>query len=249
MDELELLVELYRPMSRQGPGSRRTLERAMDLAGLDSSMRLRIADIGCGTGAASIELAGRLDAEIVAVDFLPPFLDELSERAQAAGVDAAITTLEASMEDLPFGEDQFDVVWSEGAVYNMGFAAGVNAWQRFLKPEGVLVVSEITWLTAKRPREIDEFWQGEYPEIDVASTKIAQLERAGYSPRGYFTLPEADWEEEFYLPLERQLAALAGRYPDSVEVAQIIEAQEREISLQRTYRDFVSYGVYVASKA
>jgi len=249
MNEIELLIELYRPMSRQGPGSHRTLERAVDLAGLDSSRRLRIADIGCGTGAASIELAGRLDAKILAVDFLSPFLDELNVRAQAAGVDGAITTLEASMEDLPFENGQFDVIWSEGAVYNMGFAAGVSAWYRFLKPGGVLVVSEITWLTAERPREIDDFWNGEYPEVDVASAKIAQLERAGYSLRGYFTLPEPDWEQEFYVPLEQQMAVLAGRYPDSVEVTQVIEAHEREIALQRTYRDFVSYGVYVATKA
>lgn len=113
----------------------------------------------------------------------------------------------------------------------------------------MLVVSEITWLTAERPREIDGFWNGEYPEIDVASTKIAQLEQAGYSPGGYFTLPEPDWEEEFYVPLEEQMAVLAGRYPDAPEVAEIIEAQEQEIALQRTYRDFVSYGVYVASRA
>lgn len=248
LDERELLVEFFRPMSRQGPGSLRTLERALSLAGLDRARHLRIADIGCGTGAASIELAGRLDAEIVAVDFLSQFLDELKGRAQAAGVDAAITTLEAAMEELPLDEGEFDAIWSEGAVYNMGFAAGVSAWRRFLKPGGVLVVSEITWLTAERPREIDDFWNGEYPEIDVASAKIAQLEQAGYSPRGYFPLPEADWEEEFYVPLEAQLAVLAERYPDASEVAELIEAQEQEIDLQRTYRDFVSYGVYVAGR-
>ena len=249
MDELKLLVELYRPMSRQGPGSHRTLERAVDLAGLDCSRRLRIADIGCGTGAASIELAGRLDAEIVAVDSLSPFLDELNERAQAAGVDGAITMLEASMEDLPFENGQFDVIWSEGAVYNMGFAAGVSAWLRLLKPEGVLVVSEITWLTVDRPAEIDDFWTGEYPEIDIASAKIAQLENAGYSPRGYFTLPEPDWEEEFYEPLEVQLAELADRHQESATVSEIVESQRREIALQRRYRDYVSYGMYVATAA
>ena len=249
MDEIDILVEMYRPMARQGPGSQRSLLRALDLAGLDDSRHLRIADIGCGTGAASIELAGRLDAEIVAVDFLSPFLDELNERAQAAGVDAAITTLEAMMEDLPFEDAYFDVLWSEGAVYNMGFAAGVESWRRFLRPGGVLVVSEITWLTADRPAEIDDFWAGEYPEIDVASAKIAQLENAGYSPRGYFTLPDRDWEQEFYEPLETQLVELADRHPGSTSVSEIVESQRREIALQRRYRDYVSYGMYVATAA
>ena len=249
MDELDLLVELYRPMPRQGPGSRSTLERALDLAGVDDSRRLRIADIGCGTGWASIELARRLDAEIVSVDFISTFLDELAQRARDVGVAESITTLEASMAELPFEDGSFDVLWSEGAVYNMGFGAGVESWRRFLRPGGVLVVSEITWLTTDRPAEIDGFWTGEYPEIDVASTKIGQLERAGYSPRGYFTLPEPDWEEEFYEPLETQLVELADHHPESATVLEIVDSQRREIALQRRYRDYVSYGMYVATAA
>jgi len=249
MDEIDVLVELYRPMARQGPGSQPSLLRALDLAGFDDSMHLRIADIGCGTGAASIELASRLDAEIVSVDFLSPFLDELAQRARDVEVAESITTLEASMAELPFEDDSFDVLWSEGAVYNMGFAAGVESWRRFLRPGGVLVVSEITWLTTDRPAEIDDFWTGEYPEIDVASTKIGQLERAGYSPRGYFTLPEPDWEQEFYEPLESQLVELADRHPESAMVSRMVESQRREIELQRRYRDYVSYGMYVATAA
>ena len=249
MDEIDILVELYRPLTRQGPGSQRSLLRALELAGLDDSRHLRIADIGCGTGVASIELASRLDAEIVSVDFLSPFLDELAQRARDVGVAESITTLEASMEELPFEDASFDVLWSEGAVYNMGFAAGVESWRRFLRPLGVLVVSEITWLTADRPAEIDDFWTGEYPEIDVASAKIAQLENAGYSPRGYFTLPEPDWEQEFYEPLETQLVELADRHPESATVSEIVESQRREIALQRRYRDYVSYGMYVATAA
>ncbi len=38
------------------------------------------------------------------------------------------------MDFLPFSDGEFDVIWSEGAVYNMGFEAGVSYWRRFLKP-------------------------------------------------------------------------------------------------------------------
>jgi SAM-dependent methyltransferase len=82
--------------------------------------------------------------------------------------------------------EEFDVIWSEGAIYNMGFAAGVSAWRRFLKPGGKLIVSEITWLTADRPAELQSHRDAEYPEIDVASAKIGILERQGYIPEGYF---------------------------------------------------------------
>jgi SAM-dependent methyltransferase len=111
------------------------------------------------------------------VDFLPEFLDELQSRANDHSVADRITTLNCSMDTLPFAEGEFDVIWSEGAVYNTGFEAGVSAWRRFLKPEGKLIVSEITWLRAARPPELQSHWETEYPEIDVASAKIGLLER------------------------------------------------------------------------
>ncbi len=137
----------------------------------------------------TIQLAKELDTEITAVDFLSEFLEELQTRATDHGVADKITTLSCSMDALPFADEEFDVIWSEGAIYNMGFEAGVSAWRRFLKPGGKLIVSEITWLTADRPAELQSHWDAEYPEIDVASAKIGILERHGYIPEGYFYLP------------------------------------------------------------
>ena len=193
MDELTLLADLHKAGLRQGPGSPDVTRRAMVLAGLDGSRPLEIADIGCGTGAASLELARMLDARITAVDFLPSFLDVLRQRAQAQGL-GRIITLEASMDALPFTDASFDVIWSEGAVYNMGFEAGIAAWKRFLKPGGKLVLSEITWTTAARPQTITDYWTAQYPEIDTASAKLAVLERHGYRPEGYFLLPFCCWQ-------------------------------------------------------
>ena len=73
MNELQfqLLIDHHRPATRQGPGGKAETRQAMALAGLDRSRRLKIADIGCGTGASTVLLAEELDAEITAVDFLP----------------------------------------------------------------------------------------------------------------------------------------------------------------------------------
>ena len=35
-----------------------------------------------------------------------------------------------------------DLIWSEGAIYNIGFEQGVRDWRPFLKEGGVLVASE-----------------------------------------------------------------------------------------------------------
>ena len=248
MNDYRLLIDLHRHANRQGPGGETETKRAMELAGLDQPRPLKIADIGCGTGAASLLLARDLNAEITAVDFLPEFLDELQSRAQAHGVAEKIVTLECSMDALPFAAEEFDVIWSEGAVYNMGFEAGVLAWRRFLKPGGKLIVSEITWLSATRPPEIQSHWDSEYPEIDVASAKIGILEQHGYGPEAYFILPEHCWRDNYYLPIQSRLDAFLERHGRSEEARAIVEAEEHEIALYEKYSAYYSYGVYVAKR-
>jgi SAM-dependent methyltransferase len=127
------------------------------------------------------------------VDFLQEFLVVLQSRADREGLGDRITILAASMEARPFEEASFDAIWSEGAIYNMGLANGIKVLWRFLKPGGILTVSELTWLTRKRPMEIEQHWRQEYPEVDTASAKMKLLEECGYSPVGYFTLSERSW--------------------------------------------------------
>jgi ubiquinone/menaquinone biosynthesis C-methylase UbiE len=220
----------------------------MALAGLDRSRPLNIADIGCGTGASTILLAKELDAEITAVDFLPEFLHELQTRAKDHALAERITTLSCSMDALPFSDEEFDVIWSEGAIYNMGFETGVSAWSRFLKPGGKLIVSEITWLTATRPPELQSHWDEEYPEIDVASAKIGILERHGYSPEAYFFLPTYCWIENYYRPMQSRFDAFLERHGQSDQAKAIVEAEQHEIGLYEKYRDYYSYGFYLAKK-
>lgn len=247
MDELTLLADLHKAGLRQGPGSPDVTRRATMLAGLDGSRPLEIADIGCGTGGASLELARMLNARITAVDFLPSFLDVLRQRAQAQGL-GRIITLEASMDALPFTDASFDVIWSEGAVYNMGFEAGIAAWKRFLKPGGKMVLSEITWTTAARPQTITDYWTAQYPEIDTASAKLAVLERHGYRPEGYFLLPPCCWQEHYYGPLRERFPAFLDRHGHSPQAAAIVAAEEKEMALYQKYGQFYSYGMYVAAK-
>jgi ubiquinone/menaquinone biosynthesis C-methylase UbiE len=250
MDDLQmkLLIDLHRSNFRQGPGGEAETKKALMLAGLDESRPLKIADIGCGTGASTIQLAKELDAKITAVDFLPEFLEELQARAEEHGVADKITTLSCSMDALPFADEEFDVIWSEGAIYNMGFKAGVSAWRRFLKPGGKLIVSEITWLTADRPAELQSHWDAEYPEIDVASAKIGILERHGYITEGYFYLPTSCWIDNYYQPIQNGLDAFLERNSGSDVAREIAECEKAEMALYETHGDYYSYGVYIAKK-
>jgi SAM-dependent methyltransferase len=248
MDDLQLLIDLHRDGSRQGPGGDDETRLAVQLSGLQGRAELKVADIGCGTGASTLVLAGELDAQITAVDFLPEFLAELEKAAGRAAVADRVTTLCAPMEALPFEEEVYDAIWAEGAIYNMGFAAGAEAWRRYLKPGGVLAVSELTWLTARRPAELQSHWESEYPEVDTAAAKTAILEHLGYSPIGYFPLPEHCWLDNYYRPMQQRFPAFLDRHGGSEAARAIVAAEEAEISLYERYREFVSYGYYLARK-
>lgn len=86
------------------------------------------------------------------------------------------------MDNLPFQNEELDLIWSEGAIYNIGFNHGLNEWRKFLKRGGYIAVSEASWLTEERPSEIDEFWKDAYPEMDTIPIKVDQLQKAGYIP-------------------------------------------------------------------
>lgn len=248
MTDYQLLIDLHKRAKRQGPGGNVETKMAISLAGLAPTTPLKIADIGCGTGSSTLLLARTLNAQITAVDFLPEFIEVLKTNAENEGLSKKIDPLVCSMDCLPFDEEAYDVIWSEGAIYNMGFKNGINDWKRFLKPGGLLVVSEITWTTNNRPFEIEEYWAAEYPEINTASAKIKILENSGYSPFGYFVLPEHCWLDNYYRPMQSSFSEFLARNINNEKAQTIVDAEKTEIALYEKFKKYYSYGVYIVRK-
>ena len=248
MTELELLIDFHKEAARQGPGSTADTLRALSFINRDQKKRLKIADLGCGSGAQTITLAQNIEGHITAVDLFPEFLDRLRHQSTSMGLQDKITPLEASMDDLPFVREEYDLIWSEGAIYNIGFEAGINKWKAFLKPGGCLSISEITWITNSRPREIEEHWNREYPEIDTASGKIRILEENGFSPVGYFYLPQSSWIDNYYNPMEERFEDFLQRHGNSEAAVRMVNSEKDEIRKYRKYKNYFSYGFYIAKK-
>ena len=248
MTELELIIDLHKNSERQGPGSENDTLKALSFMDFPTDKSLKVADIGCGSGGQTITLAQNINGQITAVDLIPEFLEQLKENAQELGLTHHITTLEKSMDDLPFENDSLDIIWSEGAIYNIGFENGVKKWKKYLKPGGYLAVSEITWITNTRPKELEDFWNGEYPEMETAARKIKILEENGYSLVGYFYLSEGSWIENYYKPMEARFNAFLDRNNHSEAAQQLVDEHRHEINLFMRYKDYYSYGFFVARK-
>ena len=248
MTEMELLIDFHIEAERQGPGSDEDTLKALSFINIKPEIPMKIADIGCGSGAQTLTLAKNINGSITAVDLFPDFLDKLNERAQNLNLENRISTLEKSMEDLSFGNEEYDILWSEGAIYNIGFETGIKKWKRFLKIGGYIAVSEITWKTKKRPKEIEEHWNNEYSEINTASGKLKILEDNGFSPVGFFFIPEKSWIDNYYGPMVKRFDAFLQKHGNSDLAKAIVEGEKKEISLYKNYKDYLSYGFYIAKK-
>jgi len=112
----------------------------------------RILDIGCGPGIQTMELARLSQGEIIGVDIHQPSLDRLTRKVEEAGLSDSVKAVNCSMFEMDFPNESFDVIWTEGSIFIIGFERGLKEWQRFLKPKGFLVVHEMAWLRGYKDR-------------------------------------------------------------------------------------------------
>ena len=204
--ELNLICDFFSNMERQGPGSPEVTLKALSFIDNLTEKSL-IADIGCGTGGQTMVLAGHVTGQVTGLDFLSGFIDIFNRNARQSGLQNRVTGIVGSMDDLPFRNEELDLIWSEGAIYNIGFERGLNEWRKYLKKGGYLAVSECSWFTDERPAEINDFWMDAYPEIDtipdhyftpkVAAQKIFLTKYAGNKIAEEFSMLQSI-EEELY---------------------------------------------------
>ncbi|MBB2183548.1 methyltransferase domain-containing protein [Lachnospiraceae bacterium MD1] len=247
MDLLELILEYHKGNQRQGPGSEEATLKALSYIPCLNE-KSRILDIGCGTGGQTITLAKNTAAQITAVDMFPQFLEMLMKNAKENNLTDRIVAEEMLMESLTFKEHSFDVIWSEGAVYNIGFEKGLSLWRKYLKEDGYIAVSEISWLTGTRPEEIEQYWVNLYSEIDTVENKLAVIEKCGYEIVSHFALDDKCWIDNYYQPLIDNSEEFLKKYNYADEVKDFLEQGKIEADMYNRFKDYYSYVFYIAKK-
>lgn len=240
----EFMYELFSGMPRQGPGSNECTRKAYKLLP-NLPPQSNILDVGCGSGMQTLELARISEGQITALDNYQPFLDDMKRRAEAEGLDNKIKTVNGSMFELPFAKGTFDLIWSEGAVFIIGFEKGLREWKPLIKRGGYLVVSELTWIKTDMPDEIRTYLEGEYPEIKNIAENMEITRKAGYDEVGSFILPESGWWDDFYKPLQRRINLLRHKYAEKREALAVLDASKQEIDMYKKYSLHYGYVFYL----
>ena len=244
--DINLICEYFMGLERQGPGSPDTTVRALSF--VDNLTReSRIADLGCGTGGQTMVLAQNAPGDITGIDLFPAFIDIFKANAVKLGLGSRVRGVTGSMDNLPFQEGELDLIWSEGAIYNIGFERGLNEWRKFLKPGGYIAVTENTWFSEERPTEIQDFWQSIYPEIDTIPNKVAQMQKAGYLPVATYMLPESIWTDYYSWQATRR-ASFLKKYEGNNSIKEFVATMQYEAELYDKYKAYYGYMFYIGKK-
>jgi ubiquinone/menaquinone biosynthesis C-methylase UbiE len=172
--------------------------------------RPRILDIGCGSGVPTLELARLGQGEVIGIDIDQAALDKLARKIRDAALSNPVQAVNRSMLDIVFPDESFDIIWSEGSIFAIGFKRGIQEWKRFLKPNGFMVIHD---------------------EKGNVEEKLEQISECGYRLLGYFILNEETWWTEYFAPLEKLLAESQANYSDDPHAVEELAQARRELEM------------------
>ena len=239
--------EVYGTLPRAGPGDDASTAQAFRMmTGVPE--RPAILDIGCGPGMQTMELARLSRGKVIALDNHRPFLDKVEADARALGLSPYIETVNRDMNAMDFAPESFDVIWSEGALYQMGFENGLRACRPLLKKRGSIGLTELVWLTGERSEEA-RTWSLDYAAMKDVAENLALFKANGYEMLGHFTLPVSSWFENFYDPMQVRVDELRNKYQGNAAAMQVIDAAQAEIDGFKKCSGELGYEFFVARRA
>ncbi len=245
--DLKMIYDYFSDTERQGPGSPEITLKALSFTdGLTE--KSKIADIGCGTGGQTMVLAQNTAGDIIGIELYSDYVRQFNQNVQKQNLQDRVKGVIGNMKNLPFQEEELDMIWCEGAIYNIGFERGLNEWRKFLKPGGYIAVTENTWFTEERPAEIQDFWQKAYPEIDTIPNKAAQMQKAGYLPVATFVVPETCWTDYYNVQHPKMQKSFLEKYNGNKSAEAFINYQQYEAALYQKYKAYYGYVFYIGKR-
>jgi len=243
----EIFFEVYEALPRQGPGNYACAEKALGLC-----RRLppspAILDLGCGVGGQTLHLAELTAGQIVAVDSHAPSIARLKETLNERGLSRRVQALVGDMASPEQPPESFDLIWSEGALYNIGIEQALKIYRPLLRPGGYLAFTDAVWRRENPPREVQASFDLDYPEMGLLDDVLTAIKQCGFDPVGHFTLPDEAWWEDFYTPMKHRIEMLRGKYTEDAEALAVLDQIAQEPAMHHRYSDYYAYEFFIARR-
>lgn len=243
----EIFFEVYEALPRQGPGNRASAARALSFC-REIPVSPAVLDLGCGVGGQTLYLAELTSGTIVAIDSHPPSIERLKTTLAERGLSQRVQALVGDIAHLEQPQESFDLIWSEGALYNIGLENALQICYGLLRPGGYIAFTDAVWRKENPPPEVKEGFDLDYPTMGLVGDNLAKIENCGFKLLGHFTQPDEAWWDDFYTPMGNRIEELGSKYVKDIEASAILEQIVQEPKTHRRYSDFYAYEFFIARR-
>ena len=244
----QIFFEVFESLPRQGPGNRACAARAISFC-RDLPATPAVLDLGCGVGGQTLHLAELTQGTILAVDSHAPSIERLKITVAGRGLSQRISAVAGDMANLELQPESIDLIWSEGALYNIGIENALRICHGLLRPGGYLAFTDAVWRKDNPPPEVKASFDLDYPTMGRVPDVLATIERTRFSLVGHFTLPDEAWWDDFYTPMEYRIEELRRRYAEDDEALAALDQLAQEPAMHRRYSAYYAYEFFVVRRA
>jgi SAM-dependent methyltransferase len=242
-----IFFELYESLPRQGPGNRACAAKALAFC-RDLPSTPTVLDLGCGAGGQTLHLADLTSGFIVALDSHAPSIERLRAAAAVRGFAERIRPMVGDIAEPGLPPASFDLVWSEGALYNIGIENALRVCHGLLRAGGYLAFTDAVWRKENPPHEVKESFEDDYPTMGRVPDVLAAIEKCGFALIDHFSLPDEAWWADFYTPMEICIEVLRGKYADDDEALAVLDQLAQEPAMHRRHSDCYAYEFFVVRR-
>jgi SAM-dependent methyltransferase len=207
-----------------------------------------IVDLGCGVGGQTLHLADLTDGCIVAVDIHAPSIERLKATLASRGLSHRVRVQVGDMAHPGLPAESCDLVWSEGALYNIGIGNALRVCHALLRPGGYLAFTDAVWRREDPPPVVKAIFEADYPTMGTAADVARTIRLGGFELLGRFTLPDEAWWDDFYSPMEWRIMELRGKYGSDAEALAALDLLAQEPEMHRSHSDCYAYEFFVARR-
>ena len=164
----------------------------------------KILDVGCGSGVPTLELAKLSNGNIIGIDIDKLSLEKFRKKLNQSKFKHKISIKEISMVKNDFPDENFDIIWSEGAFNIIGFKKAIKICHRILKKEGFLVLFET---------------------VNDLEYNIETFKLNGFKIVDKVILPADIWITDYFNPLKEQIKKIDHKVLNTEQIKELKKAK------------------------